>query len=150
MKYSISAVINKPIDGVVAKFDNADNMKHWMRGLQSFEHLEGEAGKAGAKTKMVFLNGKRRIEMVETIEESNLPESMHTSYEAKGVFNTIHTKFEDIDGKSTRYVNEQEFKFSGLGMKFIGMLMPGAFKKQSMIYLNDFKAFVEDGTSVAQ
>ncbi|MFY0643642.1 MAG: SRPBCC family protein [Bacteroidia bacterium] len=150
MKYSVSAVINKPREEVVAKFDNADNMKHWMRGLQSFEHLEGEPGKAGAKSKMVFKSGKRTIEMVETIVENKLPDYLHGSYDAKGVHNTIKANFEDIDGKSTRYVNEQEFHFAGLAMKFMGWIMPGAFKKQSMIYLNDFKAFVEEGTSVAE
>jgi hypothetical protein len=35
-------------------------------------------------------------------------------------------------------------------MKLIGWLMPGAFKKQSQKYLNDFKDFAENGTSVAE
>jgi hypothetical protein len=33
-------------------------------------------------------------------------------------------------------------------MKLLGVLMPGAFKKQSMEYMNNFKAFVEEGKSV--
>jgi hypothetical protein len=31
----------------------------------------------------------------------------------------------------------------------MGFLMPGAFKKQSMKYLRDFKAFAEEGKSVS-
>jgi hypothetical protein len=33
-------------------------------------------------------------------------------------------------------------------MKLIGFLMPGAFKKQSMKYAQDFKNFAEKGFSV--
>ena len=33
-------------------------------------------------------------------------------------------------------------------MKAIGLLMPVAFKKQSLKYMLDFKSFAEDGTSV--
>ena len=51
----------------------------------------------------------------------------------------------DID----EWVSESEFQFQGFGMKLFGFLMPGAFKKQSQKYLNDFKNFVENGTSVA-
>jgi hypothetical protein len=37
---------------------------------------------------------------------------------------------------------EQEFQFKGF-MKIIGFLFPGAFKKQSLKYLVDFKQFAE-------
>ena len=40
-------------------------------------------------------------------------------------------------------INDQEFRFKGF-MKIIGLLMPGAFKKQSKKYLEDFKYFVEN------
>ena len=42
-----------------------------------------------------------------------------------------------------RYTTEQEFQFKGF-MKIMAFLMPGAFKKQSMQYLKDFKAFAEN------
>jgi len=47
-------------------------------------------------------------------------------------------------------VSESEFEFAGFGMKLIGFLMPGAFKKQSLKYLTDFKDFAENGTSVSE
>ncbi|WP_337251640.1 hypothetical protein [Maribacter halichondriae] len=43
---------------------------------------------------------------------------------------------------------ETDFQFEGFMMKTMGFLMPGAFKKQSKKYMEDFKAFAEEGVSV--
>jgi carbon monoxide dehydrogenase subunit G len=74
MKYTTQIDIQLPIDRVVELFDNPDNMKKWMEGLQSFEAISGTPGKEGAKSKLTFQMGKRSIEMIETITVSNLPE----------------------------------------------------------------------------
>lgn len=142
MKYSVSITIDKPVDEVIALFDNVDNMKKWMDGLESYKPISGTAGEVGAKSQMEFKMGKREIKMVETITAKNLPEEFTATYEAKGVFNIVKNSFEPLPGNKTKYSTEQEFQFKGF-MKLIGLLMPGAFKKQSMKYLKDFKAFAE-------
>jgi len=142
MQYSTEVEINKPIDRVIELFDNSDNLKEWMDGLQSFEHISGTPGQPGAKSKLKFKMGKREIEMIETITVRNLPQEFSGTYEAKGVFSSTKNSFLPLPGERTKYVAENEFKFSGF-MKIIGFLMPGAFKKQSMKYCNDFKNFVE-------
>ncbi len=142
MKYSVSITIDKPVNEVVALFDNVDNMKKWMNGLESFEPLDGTPGEVGAKSRLRFKMGKREIEMIETITAKNLPEEFTGTYEAKGVFNIVRNSFEPLLGNKTKYTTEQEFQFKGF-MKLMGLLMPGAFKKQSMKYLQDFKAFAE-------
>lgn len=142
MKYSVSITIDKPVNEVVALFDNVDNMKKWMDGLESFEPLDGTPGEVGAKSRLRFKMGKREIEMIETISAKNLPEEFTGTYEAKGVFNIVRNSFEPLPGNKTKYTTEQEFQFKGF-MKLMGLLMPGAFKKQSMKYLQDFKAFAE-------
>lgn len=143
MKYTCDIIINKPIEEVVSLFTNPDNMELWMEGLQSFKHISGEPGKEGAKTELDFKMGKREITMIETIIKNNLPDEMVTTYEAKGVYNKINTKFQRVDSNSTKYISENYFEFKGLFMKIMGALMPGAFKKQSMKYLLDFKTFAE-------
>ena len=85
MKYTVELDINLPIDRVIELFDNTENMYEWMEGLQSFESLEGTPGQVGAKSKMVFISGKREIEMVETITVKNLPDEFSAIYEANGV-----------------------------------------------------------------
>ena len=143
MKYTVSVDINKPLDRVIELFDNPANMPKWMEGLESFEHILGTPGQPGAQMQLVYLMGKRRIEMIETVISRNLPEEFTGSYEAPGVYNIVKNKFEAIDESSTRYTTEQEFQFKSFMMKVMGFFMPGAFKKQSLKYLNSFKAFVE-------
>jgi uncharacterized membrane protein len=143
MKYTVSIDINKPIDEVVRLYDNVDNMKKWMEGFQDIEPIEGTPGMPGARSKLTFETGKRKIKMVETIQSKNLPEEMTCIYEAKGVYNIVISRFEKISDNETKCINEQEFRFTGL-MKLFGLLMPGAFRKQSMKYLQAFKAFAEE------
>ena len=142
MKYVSVIDIDLPRPRVVELFDDPENMKKWMQGLQEFTHLSGLPGQIGARSKLLFRMGNRRVEMIETITSRNLPDTMGGTYEAKGVFNLITVRFIDLDGK-TRYVSEQEFRFSGLFMKLMARLMPGAFKKQTMKYMQAFKEFAE-------
>lgn len=147
MKYTTEIVVDLPRDEFIAKLDNADNMKHWMRGLLSHEMLSGDPGQEGARMNMKFKTGKREMEMVETIIKRNMPEEFHATYDAKGVHNIQKNYFKEENGK-TRWVSESEFQFENFGMKLMGLLMPGAFKKQSKKYAEDFKNFAENGTSV--
>ena len=142
MKYTNEIEINKPIDKVIALFDNPDNLKKWMEGLQSVESLSGIPGHVGAKSLLEFKLGKREIKMIETVTAKNLPHEFTGTYEAKGVFNIVKNKFIDMPGQRTKYISEQELKFKGF-MKLFGLLMPNAFKKQSMKHMNDFKNFAE-------
>ena len=65
--YTTTITIDLPRDKVVALFDDPGNLPKWQRGLQSFEPLSGQPGQVGAKSKLVFQMGKRRMEMIETI-----------------------------------------------------------------------------------
>lgn len=143
MKYTTEIEIDKPIDQVIALFDNPDNMSKWMEGLQSFEPISGTPGQVGAKSRLVFKLAKREIEMIETVTARNLPDKFRVIYETKGIFNIVKNRFEKLSENKTRYLTENEFQFKGF-MKIIGFLMPGSFKKQSMKYLQDFKKFAEN------
>jgi uncharacterized membrane protein len=148
MKYLSEITINKPIEEVIEKFDDADNIFKWMRGLQSVEHLEGSPGEVGAKMKMKFKNGKREIEMIETILAKDLPNEFATSYQAPGVYNEVRSSFEKVDDGSCVYRGDTMFQFKSPGMKFFAWIMPGMFRKQSEMIMKDFKNFVETDASV--
>jgi hypothetical protein len=45
-------------------------------------------------------------------------------------------------------VSENEYRFSGLLMRLVGILMPGTFRRQSLQHMQDFKAFAEHGKDV--
>ncbi len=143
MRYSSEITIDLPREKIIELFENEENMFNWMKGLKEVKHLEGEPGQEGARSEMHFEMGKRKISMVETILNRNFPEQFKTSYSTKGVYNEVDNRFEKIDENHTRYITEHYFRFDGWGMKVMAFLMPSAFKKQSMQYLKDFKAFAE-------
>lgn len=87
MKYTTEVTIDLPREEFIKKMDDPENMKHWMRGLVSYEYLSGEPGTEGARMNMKFKMGKRDMEMVETIIKRNMPEEFHATYDAKGVHN---------------------------------------------------------------
>lgn len=142
MKYSVEITINAPIAEVIKRFENPELMKEWMPGLVKFEHLSGEVGKVGSKSKLTYQMGKRKVEMIETITEIDLPRCFNGTYEANGVYNEAGNSFEAIDENTTKHTSQQYFEMKG-SMKVIGWLFPKAFKKQSYKYLEDFKNFVE-------
>ena len=147
MKYQLEITINKPRKEVVEKFSDPKNMKHWQRGFISMKHVNGEFGAEGSQNLLNYDMGKRKIEMTETIIKNNLPDEYSATYEAKGVYNYQVNRFSPTLEKSTLWTTDNEFQFSGF-MKLIGWFMPGAFKKQSRKYMEDFKAFVEEEKSV--
>ena len=149
MKYTSEITINLPRNEFVKKLDNPENMKHWQHGLTGYTHISGTPGEEGAKMELQYKMGKRDLVLIETIIKRNLPYELHTTYDAKGVHNIQKNYFNDVDETTTKWISEAEFQFSGFMMKVMGFLMPGVFKKQSMKYLQDFKAFAENGTSVA-
>jgi len=142
MKYTITTTIDLPRNKVIELFDNPDNLPKWQPELQSFDHISGEPGKPGAKSKLKYKMGKREVEMIETITVRNLPEEFSGTYEAKGVLNIQKNYFKEVGENQTEWISETEFKLSGF-MKVMGWFMPGAFKKQSQKYLDQFKAFAE-------
>ena len=150
MKYTTEIQVALPRAQFMEKFDSAENMKHWQKGLRSYKFLDEDPGKEGSQMELKFQMGKRDLVMVETILKNNLPYEFHATYDAKGVHNIQKNYFKEVDENNTLWVSESEFQFSGLFMKLMGMLMPGAFKKQTLEYLKSFKAFAEEGISVAE
>jgi len=143
MTYTCEVTIDAPVQKVSKAFLDPEGVYQWMEGLESAELLEGEAGKRGAKTKLTFRNKNRTFSMVETIWENNLPEAFSTSYVMGAVTNNMTIRFQKIDENRTRYLSEQEFIFRNFGMKLMGWLAPGLFKKQTLKYMKAFKAYVE-------
>ncbi|GLB52224.1 hypothetical protein NBRC110019_12630 [Neptunitalea chrysea] len=149
MKYTLEIAIQKPIEAVAESFDSLENLKHWQRGFQKLEPLSGTPGEEGSKSKLIFKTGKRDIEMIETIVKKNMPHEFHCTYETKGVYNIQENYFEILDANATKWISKSEFRFTNFIFKVYSFLMPGSFKKQSYIFMKDFKNYLEKGTSVA-
>lgn len=149
MKYTLEIIIKSPREEVIKKLDNIDNIKHWQRGLVSAEHLSGSPGEVGAKMKLSYKFGKRQMDLIETITKRDFPDEFNATYETKDMHNTIQNIFEETPEGYTQWTSHSEFTPSSFILRVMIFLMPGAFKKQSKKYLEDFKDFVETGNSVA-
>ena len=143
MQYSTQIKINLPRTKVIELFDSNENMFKWQNDLISFDPVSGDPGKEGAKSRMIYKMGKRKVEMIETITKRNFPDEFSGTYEAKGVWNLQQNFFEETSVGKTKWVSISEFKCKGW-MAIMCWLMPGAFKKQTLKFMNNFKEFAEN------
>jgi uncharacterized membrane protein len=143
MNYKAEVTIDLPRDRVIGLFDSSENLNKWQPGLQSFEHIDGEPGQPGAKSRMFYELDGRQVEMIETIEKRELPDEFSGTYEASGVWNWISNRFYEEGRDKTRWEIETEFKFSGL-MRILSFFMRGNFPKQTIENMENFKKFAEN------
>ena len=82
MKFACQVIIDRPLDRVVELFNSVENLKEWQDGFVSFEHLSGEPGEIGAKSKLVYLMNNRDMELIQTILSNNLPDEFTGHYQS--------------------------------------------------------------------
>ena len=143
MRYKTEVFINLPRERVIELFDSFENLKKWQEGLVSFEHISGDPGRPGAKTRLLYDMGRRRMEMIETIIERNLPDEFSGTYDASGVHNIVRNYFYD-EGERTRWVLDSEFQFRSF-MRIMSLFIPGSkFREQTRGSMEAFKRFAEN------
>lgn len=146
--YTVQIEIDLPRAKVIELFDSTDNLFKWQNGLQSFEHVSGEPGQAGAKSKLVYLNGKQRVELIETVTERNLPDEFNGIYEWSSGSNTLRNRFIEISPTRTKWESTCSYEFRGFVLRMMAFFCPGMFRRQNMKFLRNFKAFAEEGRDV--
>lgn len=147
MKFSEEILIELPREAVILKMQDQVNYNRWQRGLISCKSLCGKPGEGGSQSKLKFNWGGREVAMIETVVKIVPPKKLHTTYEANGIYITRHNNFEKIAQDRTRWILDIEFQFKGT-MRIIGLLNAGAFKKQILQYMEDFKEYAERGKTV--
>ncbi len=148
MKYTLDILIKAPLETCIKKFDTTDNLKHWQRGLISVEHVSGTPRALGSKMKLQFKIGNRRMPLIETITHKNLPNEVHGTYTTVGMDNLQENYFEATPENFTKWISVNEFMPLNLKMHLMLWMMPNTFKNQSLLYMKDYKNFVEKGISV--
>ena len=151
LKYTEEIEIQKSITIVDRLFGDIYNMVKYMPTTKSVLLTKGADYVNGAEYQIIITMGEEEMEMKATLINYNLPDSITFIYEVPGVVNTVTQKHLFISENKTLIINEQEFQFSGL-MKIIAFFEPKgfnieSFRKQSKIYLNSFKNFVENYTT---
>ena len=145
MRYETEIIINLPRARVIELFDSFDNLKQWQEGLISYEHISGEPGQPGATTRLLYDMGRRRMEMIETIIERNLPDEFSATYDASGVHNIVRNIFYDED-EQTRWVLDSDFQFRSY-MRIVSLFIPNSsFRNQTRSSMESFKRFAENAS----
>ncbi|NUT41969.1 MAG: SRPBCC family protein, partial [Thermoactinospora sp.] len=67
-----------------------------------------------------------------------------------GMWSAARERLTELGPEATLWESENEYRFNGVLMKLVGLLMPGAFRKQSLQHMQDFKAFAEQGKDVRE
>lgn len=144
MKFNHSIIINKPRDIVVKYFADPQYLKEYQDGFIKKELVSGIPGEDGAISKMYYDDGKRKMELTETITANRLPDYFDASYHHMHMDNTLKSTFTAISENQTRYDSDGEYTaFRGFIPKMMGLFFPGIFRRQAQKWLNNFKEFVE-------
>ncbi|MEQ6123027.1 hypothetical protein AAON49_02355 [Pseudotenacibaculum sp. MALMAid0570] len=144
MKFTCTVHINKPRQFVVDFFVNPDYLKEYQEGFQRKELISGSAWKEGAVSKLYYQNGKRKMELTETVLTNNLPDEFLAEYFHTHTENTMRSTFTSLSTEETRYDAEVHYtKFKGAIVKVMAFLFPSFFKKQVQKWLENFKIFIE-------
>ena len=160
MKYTVSIEIALPRERVIQLLADPAHLPKWLRGLVLHEPLSGTHGQVGTTSRVVMQMGQQKFEGTETItrrEPVNLraiPNGSVVRYEREivgsGMWSAARERLTEANPETTLWVSESEYRFSSLPMRLVGRLMPGAFRKQSLQHMQDFKAFAEQGKDVRE
>jgi hypothetical protein len=66
----------------------------------------------------------------------------------EGMWSAQRERLSESGSQTTLWQSESEYRFSSVLMRLVALLMPGAFRKQSLQHMQDFKAFAEQGQDV--
>jgi hypothetical protein len=102
--------------------------------------------------------GKQNIECTETITRREpvdlhgIPRGSVVHFDreivGEGMWSAVRDRLSEAGPQTTLWQSESEYRFNGLLMRLVALLMPGAFRKQSHQHMQDFKAFAEHGQDV--
>jgi uncharacterized protein YndB with AHSA1/START domain len=160
VKYTVSLEIALPRERVAQLLSDPAHLPKWLRGLVLHEPLSGVHGHVGTRSRVVMRMGQQEFEGIETITRREPMDPHGIAKEdvvcfereivGKGTWSVVRDRLTETGQETTLWVNENEYRFSGLLMRLVGLLMPGAFRKQSLQHMRDFKAFAERGEDVRE
>ncbi|MFK8009309.1 MAG: SRPBCC family protein [Saprospiraceae bacterium] len=144
MKFTCTVIIEKPINQVAELFIDPENLKEYQDGFLRKKLVSGTPAQVGTISKMFYQQGKRTMEITETVTSNNLPHEFTGFYHHIHMDNTMTNRFTALSEDRTQYDAEVEYTvLRGFMVKAMAFLFPGMFKKQVQKWLDQFKVFVE-------
>lgn len=145
MKYTCEVVINAPLEQLVSLWEDDQYCGEWQDGFQSIELIEGIKNQPGAKSRILFTQRGKEMELMETIIENDLPHKKLAEYDHMHMRNTQTTTFVEINSNTTKYISEVEYlELKSWMIKLMAWVSPKMFRKMSEKWMNQFKVFAEN------
>ena len=158
MGYTVSTRIALPRQRVVQLLADPATYPMWLRGLVVHEPISGAPGEVGTTSRVVLRMGRQEVECLETVTRREpadlhrIPQDSVVRFDreivGKGMRSVVRDRLTAAGPEETLWESESEYRFSGLLMRLVGLVMPGAFREQSRAHMQDFKAFAERGQDV--
>ena len=158
MKFTVSIQIALPREHVAQLLSDPAHLPKWLRGLVVHEPISGEHGQVGTTSRVVMQMGGQTMEGTETVTRRepadlhDIPADSIVQFDrelvSKGMWSVVRDRLTESGPQSTFWESDNEYRFSSVIMRLVGLLMPGVFRKQSYQYMQDFKAFAEQGHDV--
>jgi hypothetical protein len=158
MRYTVSIEIAQPLERVAQLLADPAQLPKWLRGLVVHEPIDGMHGQVGTRSRVVLQMGQQTMECIETITRREpvdlheIPSGSVVVFEREivggGMWSSARERLTEAGPQATLWQSENEYRFDGLMMRIVALLMPGAFRKQSRQHMQDFKAFAEQGHDV--
>ncbi len=141
-KFFEEITIDKPRTELVKLISTIEHYPKWQPDLVEYNTFKGVPLTAGAKTKLVYREGRNdNIKLVETVVENNLPDNIKFKHSTEGIISYHNHIFID-NGDTTTYRMECEYDFDGL-MKVLSIFTAGHFQTQVKKFMESFKTFAE-------
>ena len=144
MTFQYEIEIDKPVSEVYAAFYNPDNLPRWLIGLQRIEPISGTPGQVGSKSRQIYLERGRIVELIETITEHEPEKSFGGNIEGQGVNCSLHFEFVDR-GSRTLVRATSNLHSKSLIMRLMWPLIRGGIRKRQNGSIQRFKELLEAG-----
>lgn len=100
------------------------------------------------------MEAQERITRREPVQLEDLPADVVVHYARElvpeGMWSSAREHLHDLGDGTTHWVSENEYRFDSRVMRLLAPLMRGAFRKQTLAHMEDFRAFAEHGTAVRE
>ena len=160
MRDTVSIEIALPRPEVVQLLADPTQLPKWLRGLVLHEPLTGSHGHVGTRSRVVMQMGQQTTALTETITRRepvdlrSIPSGSEVHFDREivgmGMWSAVRDTLTEVGPETTLWASESEYRFSGVLMRFVAILLPRSFRKQSLRHMQDFKAFAERGKDVRE
>lgn len=142
MKITSEITINRPRQRVIDLITDPKNTPKWQSGIKSIELLSGDKDQEGAKSRVIFEFNGYQVEVIETVIRRDPPELFSSTFEARGVKNTVVNRFYEVGPDRTRWVMDNAFHFGAI-LALASVFLRSVVAKQTAQSMSRFKAFAE-------